>query len=198
MRLTAVAAVLALGLSSSQALAADPYKRDSDSLPSISDFRYSGLYASIAAGYAFNELTHTSDASFNAGTQGAIAEFRIGADYKFSGGPYFAGVYVQGSYEDASPTDGLWGYGAGLRAGRYFGSTSLYGLVGYEGQHVNSIDADVGKDLNGVQFGLGAEIALTGHVSLRIEGDYVIFDKFDHTDVNENQAKFTTGFVMKF
>ena len=193
MRLTAVAAVLALGLTGAQA--ADLYRNSSnDGADQIANLVYSGVYASVSAGYAFNELTDSVSNGFQAGFQGVIVETRVGADYKFSGSPYYAGAYVQGSYEDAQPASGIWGYGAGLRAGRYFGSTSLYALTGYEGQHVNNGSTD----LNGILTGLGTEIAITGHVSLRLEGDYVLFQHPSGSATDENQARFTTGLVLKF
>ena len=182
--IVSAAAILAL-LAPVAASGADLYSGSTKDPLSVltGSVTFDGAYLSGAAGIAFNNIVQPD--SYGAlGIQGFYSELRVGYDHRFADN--VAGVFVQGSYENATSTTDLYSYGVGGRIGHVFGtSTLVYGLAGFEDQFLSAS----GKDAKGAFVGTGIEIELTSHVTFGVEGDYVFFDAFSNTSTHENEGR---------
>lgn len=197
---SAIALVIA-SLSLSTANASDLFNPGGSSKDvSIAGMNLSGAYISLGAGGVFTDANGTGSAVVPGGTifaggnaslSGFLGDVRVGLDRGVGNG-FLIGVYGDLSYEEAKgsgnsvPTLGItggsatehFGYGAGLKLGAQMGPTTVvYGLVGYQGQHISESVVTISKstDLNGVLLGAGIETVLSGNWSIGAEGDYVAF-----------------------
>ncbi len=191
--LTAAAALLS-GVTA--ASAADIYNAGGSSkdAPVVAGINWSGVYIQIGAGGAFANAdargtgTVGSEATTiygggNLGLSGFAGDIRVGYDYTLGKG-LLIGLWgevsdevASGSNTTGSKSESQYGYGAGLRAGRYFGTSLVYGLVGWQGLHVKTSGSgwSLSNDLNGIGVGGGIEAEIAQHVTLGAEAKYIAY-----------------------
>jgi hypothetical protein len=170
----------------------------------IAGMNLSGVYISLGAGGVFSDAnssgTHDNGnytTVFGPGDvalSGFLGDIRVGYDRSLGSG-WLLGIYGDLSYEQAKGTVNTvsqvditgatgtahFGYGAGLKLGAGLGQTTVvYGLLGYQGQHVSDSGAalSASTDLNGILVGGGIETELTKSLFFGVEADYVAFESW--------------------
>lgn len=141
---------------------------------------WSGANIAFGIGGNFAQTSFTtSGVPVDLGMSGATFAVRFGYDSKLAGSiggmsGWLGGIYSEIGRESDVHGGALhlkaadqWQYGAGVRAGRYFGTSLLYTVVGYT--HKSTSFAGWSTGLDGIKAGPGVEFDLSDHFFGRLE-----------------------------
>jgi hypothetical protein len=160
----------------------------------------SGFYV---AGFGGWQVTDAADrhagmlTKLNTGSNGGTLLGRVGWDVSAlnSGtyGRWLVGVYGEGGYNDMSgPALSMretWNYGAGTRVGFKWGSSLVYGLVGYSATEAKPENTGWNlKQLSGIKIGGGFETPLSQHLYLVSELTGTGYSPYRHTHAATDDA----------
>jgi opacity protein-like surface antigen len=207
MKQTVIAALAVALLSSTAAVAADPFpkagssKADEAFAAPREDFR--GLYIGLRAG---GEFANTELGGFDGiGADGLIGEAVVGFDIRM--GSFVIGPRIVGSLsntnieiggQDLVTHDGSVNFGG--RAGVVFNRTLVYIHGGYELVFLSSDNPGLDNALNDADLaaytaGVGVETPLIGNINFVAEGAYVV----GTDDLEDTEAlRATAGINVRF
>ncbi|BGE87478.1 outer membrane beta-barrel protein [Methylosinus sp. 3S-1] len=173
---------------------------------------WTGAHIGAHGGYAFGstKLTSGSWTGDGVGGAGGVGGALLGYDYQW--GRSVLGVEIDGSGGGARSTASVtlrrfsanaqiaydWDYSIRARAGRLFGSTLLFGTVGWTQTYGRLTTAGLGGIetshlFSGVQLGGGVETMLTTHLGARLEYLHSFYDKYAGVLGSSIDARPTTG-----
>jgi outer membrane immunogenic protein len=104
------------------------------------------------------------------------------AEYLFALGQFRVGPYIDGGFSNVNTDIGGvdllnqdWYFGGGVKAGIIvYGSTLIYGKVGYEISKWSILDDEADADVDSAVLGGGVETMIARNVSLGLEANYVV------------------------
>jgi len=131
--------------------------------------------------YVSSVGTKSVTSKANYGLSGAMADVRLGYDFRLGGG-WFFGPYAGASYDWASDSDMSRGFGyeGGIRLGDQIGNVRFGVETGYRGEHVGG--TLYSADAKGFLIGTFAEANLSQHMVAGLRADYVTYGNFTAAD----------------
>lgn len=189
-------------LMTAPAFAADLSTKDAASSPSVAGVSLSGVVVELGLGAGVaNASVSQGSAGADASFAGFLGDIRVRVERVVTPG-WNASVYAGLSIEDVKGnTSGFtagnqtFGYSAGVQIGRTFnsGTSEIYGLAGYQGQHLGLNGTGYSTDLQGIALGGGIRTALSAHLVAGVEIQEVIYGAYKPvTGVNIDNTEMRT------
>jgi outer membrane immunogenic protein len=174
-----VSAVALAAFFASPALSADLKGGDPTSSDYHSKPAFEGLGIGINGGGQFTNID-VYDQFDGIGADGLVGGAH--AEYLFALGQFRVGPYIDGGFSNVNTEIGGvdllnqdWYFGGGVKAGiTVYGSTLIYGKVGYEIAKWSILDDEAEADVDSAVLGGGVETMIAQNVSLGLEANYVV------------------------